>query len=130
MCHFLQIFHFQTHKMDIEAGIFAFIVNFYYFRGFWLFFCQKAIIFIFTFLWRLYIIPRYQSRIESNLGILGWNFSHFGPPWYIYVMPRTVYFGWICKSFWYIQLPWKMFWMHLWFRFLRSKICILPDVSI
>ena len=44
-------------------------------------FIQKATNQIFSFL-HFYegYIPRYQYRIVSNLGILGWNFSHFGPP--------------------------------------------------
>ena len=44
-------------------------------------FIQKATNRIFSFL-HFYegYIPRYQYRIVSNLGILGWNFSHFGPP--------------------------------------------------
>ena len=45
-------------------------------------FIQKATNGIFSFL-HFYegYIPSYQYRIVSNLGILGWNFSHFGPPW-------------------------------------------------
>ena len=44
-------------------------------------FIQKATNRIFSFL-HFYegYIPRYQYRKVSNLGILSWNFSHFGPP--------------------------------------------------
>ena len=45
-------------------------------------FIQKATnrIFSFSHFYEGYI-PRYQYRIMSDQGILGWNFSHFGPPW-------------------------------------------------